>query len=121
MIEKRRWPRVACQWEAVYSSIKRPEGLRSSATLDVSEGGTRFRTSAFVAVGERLRFTLRPPKGAALESVLVPVWVREIPTLDLFEVGGSFEDLSRDGREALRAWTDAKQAVLVTRVSEAVF
>lgn len=121
MIEKRRWARVSCEWEAVFSSITRKPEIRSSTTLDLSEGGVRFRTSDFVAVGDRIRFTIRPPRGAALDTVLSTVWVREIPNLSLYEVGGSFEDISADARLALRAWTDQKQAVLITRVPEASF
>ena len=118
MIEKRRWPRVSCEWESNYNSIQRQTGLRSSSTVDLSEGGVRFRTNGFVAVGDRMRFSLRPPKGAVLDTVISTVWVREIPTLSLFEVGGHFVDVSQAGRQSLRAWTDTKQAVLVTRLPE---
>jgi hypothetical protein len=78
MIEKRRWPRIACEWESSFSSIMKQAGLRPSTTIDLSEGGVRFRTSGFVAVGDRLRFSIRPPKGALLEAVLSSVWVRDI-------------------------------------------
>lgn len=118
MIEKRRWPRVTVQWEAAYTSIARRSGApatRTSATVDLSEGGVRFRASDFIAVGDRLRFTLRPPRGAAVEAVLAPVWVREIPSLSLYEIGGSFEELSFEGRRALKSWTQPEQAKLVLR------
>ena len=107
MIEKRRWPRILAEWEVLFNSIsgRSGSGNRTSATVDVSEGGVRFRSRHFVAVGDRLRFTIRPSSGASLETTLTSVWVREIPSLSVFEVGGSFEDISSLGRQNLREWT----------------
>ncbi len=107
-MEKRRFPRTSCQIPARWQNLAGgPAEPVPTLVRDISEGGIRFRSNAFLAVQSRLRFKLEFPGGRPIEAPVEPVWVREIPAVGQFEVGARFLTLSEPERAAIRDFVSA--------------
>lgn len=72
---------------------------------DVSSTGIRCRVPHFTPTGARVRIELQltGPR-QLLASVGTVRWTRELPNLDMYELGIEFDDCSRDFVETLSSY-----------------
>ena len=108
-MEKRLHPRTPCEMTA---SLRAVGGVgltrHSAAVIDISEGGIRLRTDRFIGVQKPLCIEMENPNNQALEAVLRPVWVREIPSIGQYEVGAAFSSISPECQKVIRKFFGAK-------------
>ena len=104
MLEKRRFKRIPCEYEASFTLLgtEQAPSIQEVSVRDLSEGGLRFRSSRFISLREKMLFTLLIPKTKPLRMVATPAWVSELPRLNQFDIGTSFEMVSEEDRGLLR-------------------
>jgi len=104
--EKRQSNRAACEIESAFRSMEAGPGTAEETLVhDISEGGVRFRANRFIPVHDRLLVRLRIPHQKTIEAVVQPAWVREIPSLNQYDIGAKFLSLSDSDRAIIRAFT----------------
>ena len=85
--------------------MNQPEPLAETVVKDISEGGIRFRSNRFIPVREKLLFRMRLPNQKTIEAVAQPAWIREIPSLNQYDIGAKFLSLSEADRRIIRQLT----------------
>ena len=71
---------------------------------DISEGGVRFRAARFIPVHNKLLIRLRLPNQKTIEAVAQPAWIKELRTVDQYEIGAKFISLSDADRKLIRRY-----------------
>ncbi len=110
--EKRQNQRESC---SVDSSFKNLDGSAHPATAsfsettiqDLSEGGVRFRSNYFVPIHNKLLFKIHIPNRKPIEALVQPAWIRELPSVHQFDIGGKFISLSEEDKEIIRQFTNS--------------
>ena len=107
--DKRKHPRTRCEVDSSYKNLDLPAALMPSETVvqDISEGGIRFRSSHFVPIKNKLLFKIQIPKRKCIEAVAQPAWIREVPSVNQYDVGAKFLSLSEEDREIIRQFTSS--------------
>ena len=102
--EKRRFERTQCGIDSSFKSLEGTSSPPAAETVvqDISEGGIRFRTNHFIPVHHRLLFRINVPNQKMIEAVTRPAWIREIPSLNQYDIGAEFISLSDGDREVIR-------------------
>ncbi len=103
-MEKRQHPRIPCEITARWQALESGPASGPSLVSDISEGGVRFRSNAFIGVRRRLRVKLELPGLPALSAAVEPVWVRSVPGVGQYEVGARFLTLSEAERGTIRGF-----------------
>ena len=111
-INKRQHPRGKCEVDSSYKNLDQVTEAPVAETVvhDISEGGIRFRANRFIAVHNKLLFRIRIPNQKSIEAVAQPAWIREIPSLNQFDIGAKFLSLSEEDRQIIREFTSTLPA-----------
>jgi hypothetical protein len=56
-------------------------------------------------VHNKLLFKIQIPRNKCIEAVAQPAWIREIPTVNQFDIGAKFLSLSEEDRDIIRQFT----------------
>ncbi len=104
MNEQRMFPRIKCRLDSVFKVFGTGEKLKEALVNDISEGGIRFRSSEFIPIQERLSFRVHIPGKKPIETSVKPAWIREIPSISQFEIGGAFISLSDEDKKIIHDW-----------------
>lgn len=108
--EKRRFPRIACEIDSSFRRVAAgPDLVEETTVQDLSEGGVRFGSNHFIAVHDRLLVRLRIPHQRPVEAVVEPAWIREVPSVNRYDIGAKFLSLSDSDRDILRRFTQPTQ------------
>ena len=109
-IDKRKYRRAKCEFFSTFKNTAHsgPEPLTETTAIDISEGGFRFRSNHFIPVRDRLMFKVNIPKRKPIEVIAQPAWVRELPNIGQFDIGGSFLTLSSEDQELIREFLQDK-------------
>ena len=84
----------AAPWSSHFASIK-----------DISRGGLRLRTHAFVLLSDRLSISFNlPQQEKPVEAKVLPAWISEIPNTEIYEVGVRFIELSEKDKGAIESF-----------------
>ena len=109
-IDKRKYRRAKCEFVSTFKNITRAgaEPLAETTAIDISEGGFRFRSNHFIPVRERLMFKVNIPKRKPIEVIAQPAWIRELPNIGQYDIGGSFLSLSSEDQALIREFLQDK-------------
>lgn len=112
-MERRRSIRVKCEFQSSFQNIDLTTSCRMAHTLvkDISEDGIRFQSSHFLPVNSKLLFHLIIPGKGAICVFATPVWIKELPETDSFEVGASLVVSDRD-QSAIRGFVSSNASCL---------
>ena len=107
MEDKRSYRRVKC---GIAGSFKNLDSARHSSLVettvnDISESGIRFRANELIPMHQRLQFRLNIPAKKPIDAVVQSSWVKELPHLSQFDIGGRFLTLSDEDRALIRQIT----------------
>ncbi len=102
---RRQFPRKKCSIESSFQAHREPANLCETTVFDISQGGLRFRTYKFIPLQTRLNFKMKLPKNKSIDSIVEPAWIKEVPHLNLFEIGARFISLDEDDQTLVRALT----------------
>jgi c-di-GMP-binding flagellar brake protein YcgR len=100
--DKRQFTRTPCEIESTFSRMSESAAFSETLLQDISEGGARFRAYSFIPVRDRLLVRIRIPHQKTIEAVAEPTWVREIPSLNQYDIGVKFLSLSESDRQIIR-------------------
>ncbi len=98
--------RVPCQIDSSFTDLDANSADAQGETLvnDLSEGGIRFRAGRFIPIQNKLLFRLRPPGKKTIEALAQPAWIKEIPSVNQFDIGAKFISLSDSDRAIIRSF-----------------
>jgi Tfp pilus assembly protein PilZ len=90
-VEQRRFPRVAFRRSVRFRPDE--EALFSSyLAKDISQGGLRFNSGSFIPVGRPVKLQIKlAQEDRVLDVHGKVVWVKYIPTFDMYQMGVEFE------------------------------
>ena len=110
--EKRQNKRIPCEIESSFKNLADPAVTPLSQTTlnDISEGGVRFRSNHFVSVHHKLLFKINIPNHKTIEVLAQPSWIREIPSLNQYDIGAKFISLSDTDRDIIRKFMGGPSA-----------
>ncbi len=110
---KRKYPRVRCEVDSSFKNLDHvvPPAPSETVVQDISEGGIRFRANHFIPVHNKLLFKIQIPKQKCIEAVAQPAWIREIPSINQYDIGAKFLSLSEEDRGIIREFTSQLSAV----------
>lgn len=110
--DKRKHPRTRCEVDSSYKNLDHAApGPSETVVRDISEGGIRFRATNFIPVHHRLLFKIQIPRRKCIEALAQPAWIREVPSVNQYEIGAKFLSISDEDREVIRQF--AMSPVLV--------
>lgn len=100
--EKRLSPRVPLQSPVRYRIISQDAaGYQEAAFQDVSQTGFRFRSKEFIPKQASIILEMKLLGYAPLCSLAKAVWIRQMPSISGYEVGGLFVELPKCARSTL--------------------
>ena len=100
---KRKFERAQCEIDSSFKSLEQSSRPVSETVVhDISERGIRFRSGDFIPVNHRLLFKINIPNHKTSEALARPAWIREIPSINQYDVGAEFISLSEENREIIR-------------------
>lgn len=102
--ERRAYPRVALEIEVTLGSESQ---FYAGLTGDVSEGGIFVSTYQAIPVGERVSVSFKLPNGETKATGVVR-WMRPASEGAPPGLGISFDELSENGRELVRAFCEER-------------
>ncbi len=114
--EKRQHSRYQCEIDSSFKNLDAPATRPVSETMvqDISEGGLRFRANHFIPVHNKLLFRIQIPNHKTIEAVAKPAWIREIPSINQYDIGAQFISLSEEDREVIRQFSSTLRLSSIT-------
>ena len=102
--DKRRYKRVRCTIPGSFKNLDSARGssLVETTVSDISEDGVRFRANGFIPMHERLQFRLNIPMKKPIDAVVQSSWIKELPHLNQYDIGGRFLTLSSEDKALIR-------------------
>ena len=109
-IEQRKFKRAKCELTSTFRDLNAggPSHLAETTAIDISEGGFRFRSNHFIPVHQKLAVKVNLPKRKPIEVIAKPAWIRELPNVGQFDIGGSFLTLSNEDKNLIREFLEDK-------------
>ena len=93
MEERRKYIRIPEHSQIIYKVIPE-EKAREHQIRDISQGGIKFLVNKFIPKGSHLRIKITFPKTFfTIEALVELMWVREVPSIEQYEVGVQFIDI----------------------------
>lgn len=107
-LEQRKYRRAKCEFVSTFKNMDKPaaQTLNETTAIDISEGGFRFRSNHFLSIHHRLMFKVNIPKRKPIEVIAQPAWIREIPSIHQYDIGGSFLTLSDEDKSLIREFLE---------------
>ena len=102
--DKRRYKRVRCTIPGSFKNLDsaRRSSLVETTVNDISEDGIRFRANELIPMHQRLQFRLNIPMKKPIDAVVQSSWIKELPHLNQFDIGGRFLTLSDEDKALIR-------------------
>jgi c-di-GMP-binding flagellar brake protein YcgR len=95
-VEKRKHGRIGLSVPLRYQELRGNTYLsKGTLTKDLSEGGVRFNTDAFIPLSAHLVVEMSLPRTMkAVKTIAKVAWIRKLPHGDNYEVGNHFLAMS---------------------------
>ncbi len=112
MLDRRQYIRIHEEDELTYAVLPAYK-VQRKITADISQGGIRFISDAFIPVRAFLRLEITLRYAAKVIDVVAQVrWVRVVYDNERYEIGAQFIEIAKEDLSFLIAYIAQRKAIL---------